>query len=455
MDKKELIIKNNIIKCKNFLSSILYNYRILEKSDFNQGKTSNIINILKELAYFMKSSNFLIDGKIPSEWYLFSLIEFLKKLPDDYKNNEYQKLFDELTLELNESIKICNFEYMSLFLDEMKFGNRNKAFYEKVKEIYIDIELNNKANDIIENYNINVILNFEFNKKKKEFDISRDCITEKQFDIFQALTFYCSQKGKSCSTIEKLVKEFPDLNSCNYKSEKSGEIINVFELQKILDMPKKLDAFFLYIKEILHNKVKNENELNIINNKIYDYVFSRIYDKIYPKERYYVDSIILKKTCELSWIEPENIIKDNIQYDFDFVLPDINNYFIQIRNEKSPRKKIINLNNIFLSINRLIKFAKGDVLIGVDDQIPLLTYCFIKSRPWGIFTDINFMKLYLGDKKNRIEDNQLSQLFMICDLIKQSKFSSFRNVNEKEFYEKSNIAFKETLEYINQFDNII
>ena len=62
------------------MSSILYNYRILDKSDFNKDKNNNIIDILKELAFFMKSSNFLIDGKIPSEWYLFSLIECLKKI---------------------------------------------------------------------------------------------------------------------------------------------------------------------------------------------------------------------------------------------------------------------------------------------------------------------------------------------------------------------------------------
>ena len=65
INPKELMIKNNIIKCKNFISSILYNYRILEKSDFIQGKTNNTMDILKELAYFMKSSNFLIDGTIP------------------------------------------------------------------------------------------------------------------------------------------------------------------------------------------------------------------------------------------------------------------------------------------------------------------------------------------------------------------------------------------------------
>ena len=92
--------------------------------------------------------------------------------------------------------------------------------------------------------------------------------------------------------------------------------------------------------------------------------------------------------------------------------------------------------------------------IGVDDQIPVLTYCLIKSRPWGIITDMNFMKLYIGNKKNKMEDNQLSQLFTICDFIEQSRFSSFYNVNENEYYEKSKIASKEALEYMNQFEEI-
>jgi len=109
----------------------LYNYRILDKNDFNKGTTNNTTNILNELTHFMKSSNYLIDGTIPSEWYIKSLMEYLKKLPDEYKENDYEKLYKELTDELNESIKTCNFEYMSLFLDEMKFGNRNKLFFRK------------------------------------------------------------------------------------------------------------------------------------------------------------------------------------------------------------------------------------------------------------------------------------------------------------------------------------
>ena len=454
INPKELLIKNNIIKCKNFISSILYNYRILEKSDFNKGTTNNVMNILKELAHFMKSSNYLIDGTIPSEWYLLSLMECLKKLPDDYKKNEYEKLIEELTFELNESIKKCNFEYMSLFLDEMKFGNRNKAYYEKVKEIYMDIELNNKANLIIENDDINTTLYYRFSEKKQEFFISQESTRERQLEFLDSFTFEARNKGKQCKTIEQFTKSFPNLNTYKYMNIKTGEKLNTFELQKILDIPNKMTSFFNYIKERLQNKVQNENELNIINNKIYDYVMSRIYDKIYPKERNPLESEIFRKTCQLIWIEPQNVIKDNIHYDFDFVLPDINNYFCLIRNEKSPRKKIINLNNIFQSINRLLKFTKGDIPIGVDDQMPLLTFCFIKVRPWGILTDCNFMKLYIGNKKNKTEDNQLSQLFGICDFIEHITFSSLNNVKESDFKEKGEICIKESFEYMSQFDNI-
>ena len=449
-NKKDILIKNNIIKCKNFLSSILYNYRILIKSDFGKGTTHNTMDILKELSYFMKASNYLIDGTIPSEWYCVSLMECLKKLPDDYKKNEYEKLFDELTSELNESIKICNFDYMSMFLDQMKFGNRNKAYFEKVKGIYMDIELNNKANNIIENDVINITLYHKLKGPNKEFFIYQEGIKEKQLEFLDSFTFESKYRGRLCKTIEQFAKAFPNLNKYVQGKDNLDDNIEIFELQKQLDIPNKLTTFFNMINTHLKSKFKNENEINIINDKIYDYVMSRICFKIYPKVRNIQDQLILDKTCQLNWIEPEYILKDNVRYDFDFVLPDINTYFKLIRTEKSPRKKIINLNNIFLSINKLLKFTKGDVTIGVDDQMPLLTYCFIKARPWGIFTDSYLMKLYIGNKKNKNEDNELSQLLSICDFIIKANAKSFNGVSEIEFNEKSVASHKEAEEYINK-----
>ena len=200
MNLKELQQKNNIIKCKNFFSSILYNIRNLDKINFSHGTTKNVIDILRELTHFMKSSNYLIDGKIPSEWYLVSLIECLKKLTDDYKMNDYKKLFEELTSELNELIKQCNFEYMSLLLEGIKFGNRNKNFHQRVKEIYMDIELNNKANDVIENGNINLDLNSKSSTKNPFLDF---------FNLDKIM-------GNTFTTIEKYIRDFPNLNQYKF-----------------------------------------------------------------------------------------------------------------------------------------------------------------------------------------------------------------------------------------------
>ena len=452
INPKELQIKNNIIKCKNFFSLILYNYRILEKNDFNKGKTNNIMDILKELSHFMVSSNYLIDGTIPSEWYLISLMECLKKLPEDYKNNEYKKLFEELTSDLNESIKKCNFEYMSLLFEGMKFGNRNKNFQEKIKEIYMDIELNNKAKNIIENDNINMSVTYKFTDKKQEFIISQGNISNKKSDFFDYFHLDKIFRTNTIKTIDKFTKDFPNLNEYKFSKENSGETINIFEWQKMLDIPNKMTNFFNNINQYLKNKIKNEKELNNINDKIYDYVMSRIYDKIYPKFRNILDAVVVKNTCKLNWIEPENVIQEKIHYDFDFVLPDINNYFNLIRNEKSPRKKFINLNNIFESIVKLLKFTKGDFNIGIDDQIPLLNYCFIKCKPWSIFTDYSFMKLYISNKKNRIEDSNLTQLFTCINFIKNIEYNCLNSVSEDEYKEKGEIYLKENDEYLRQLN---
>jgi hypothetical protein len=268
INPKELQIKNNIIKCKNFFSLILYNYRILEKNDFNKGKTNNIMDILKELSHFMVSSNYLIDGTIPSEWYLISLMECLKKLPEDYKNNEYKKLFEELTSDLNESIKKCNFEYMSLLFEGMKFGNRNKNFQEKIKEIYMDIELNNKAKNIIENDNINMSVTYKFTDKKQEFIISQGNISNKKSDFFDYFHLDKIFRTNTIKTIDKFTKDFPNLNEYKFSKENSGETINIFEWQKMLDIPNKMTNFFNNINQYLKNKIKNEKELNNINDKI-------------------------------------------------------------------------------------------------------------------------------------------------------------------------------------------
>ena len=64
------------------------------------------------------------------------------------------------------------------------------------------------------------------------------------------------------------------------------------------------------------------------------------------------------------------------------------------------------------------------------------------------------MRLYIGNKKNKAEDNQLSQLLTICDLIKQARYSSFNNINELDFHKYSEASYNENTEYMSVFFDV-
>ena len=112
--------------------NLLLYYKI--KTDFEEGTTSNLINILKELKIFMKSSNFVIDGSIPSEWYINSLIEFLYKIPKEYTENSHSLLFDSIEKEVNESINTLDFEILSICLNKIKYICKNIIYYDNSKK---------------------------------------------------------------------------------------------------------------------------------------------------------------------------------------------------------------------------------------------------------------------------------------------------------------------------------
>ena len=438
-DNKEMI-ENLIIKTKNVISTILYNYRVIIETDFGDADTINTSDIFNKLRLFMKSTDFVVDETIPSEWYIGRLFEYLKKLPPEYKENDYKKLFDELKNDIEKSIKQYDFEELSIMIDKKKFGRKIKAYYNNKKEILDDINLNQEVNQIIENEQINIKLYFKYNDEKKELNIYQEDMGDRQLDFLDSFIFVdTNQKAKTCKTIEIFTKNFPDLNRFVICGSDS-----IFDIQRELKVPENLNKFFDVIKKYLKNskKIKDEKSINIIFEKIYDYVMSKIYNKIYPKEEDPLDLSLKKKVDIYSWIEPHNLIKENINYNFELVLPDITRYFNLIDIEKSPRKKIINMLNIFSCINKLLTF-QNQALIGVDNQMPLLNYIFIKAKPKRIYTNCEFMELYMGDKIQKTEGNYLVQLKAIRDFTFSITPNRLLNVSNKEFYDNCSVTASE------------
>ena len=429
--------KNNIIKIKNFLSSLLYNYRTLVKTDFDDGTTVNTIKILRELKKFMKTSNFVIDGTIPSEWYVNSLIDHLKMLPPDMQSNDYESLYKSMESDVNNSMKEIDFETMSVCLGKVKFAKRGKVYYEDVKNKIIDIELNEKAQSIIETAIIPSTIYLKYTDKEKEFKIDKGKNSYKEVPLLEVFK-NDNEKKKNCATIESFAYKFPDISKIQQLQD-----VDLFTLEEELKLTDEISHYFKIIKEHLVkylNIEESQKEFEDINNKIYDYVMEKLYDKIYPSEPMAQDNLIFKQCILLSWTEPKHFIKGKNNYIFDSFLPDVIGYFDQIEKEKSPRKKLENMSNIFVSIENVVKFNGENKDIGVDDQLPILNYAFIKAHPLNILTNCKFMNLFLGTKRNKAEDNQLTQLFSICQFVQDITYEKLNDVSEDLFKKNCEIA---------------
>ena len=430
--------KNNIIKVKNFISTLLYNYRTLIKTDFNPGTTLNMVTILTELKKFMKISNYVIDENIPSIWYVNSLIEYLRKLPPDLRTNDYENLFKQIELDLRNSIKELDFENMSVCLGKLKFAQKIKTYYEKTKNIIKDIEINKQVQSIIETASIPVCVKMTYSEKSKEFTIEKS----RNKDIQRNSTEICidnfDPKNNICGTIESFTKKFP--NIVKMQQLKNTEL---FKLEEEIKLSETISNYINLIKEHLKKFFgydESQKEFENIINKIYDYIMEKIYEKIYTDESNENDTKIFKKCILLSWTEPKHFIQGKTNYIYDSFLPDVINYFQQIEKEKSPRKKILAMKNIFICINNVIKFNGSDDDAGVDDLLPILNYVFIKAKPLHIFSICKYIELFLGDMAEREEGNQLSSLFGICTFVMNLSADQLNDVSEEIFNKKCMIA---------------
>ena len=431
--------KNNVIKVKNFICTLLNNYRTLVKTDFIEGSTNNTMDILKQLKRFMKISNFVIDGSIPSDWYVDSLIEYLKKIPPDLTNNDCDVLYRQIESHINGSIKDIDFEALSIVLGNVKFCKRGKIYYEKMKTLLVDIELNERVQTIVEKEPITVELEFKYNNKNKELKIEKSHKKDIQLKSLDNMMFEEeTQRTYYCRTIKAFTKRFPNIARYQQIIEK-----NLNDMEKELKLTQKINNYFVIIKDFLMSKNSSINnlvgseEFNNISAKIYDYVMEKLYDKIFPKEQDPLDNKIFTQCQMLSWTEPKHYIRTKTNLVFDSFLPDVINYFKEIDIQKSPRQKLIYMNKIFMSISNVVKFSGGGKM-GVDEIMPILNYAFIKAKPPHMVSNCKYMELFIGEKKNREEGLQLAQLTGICEFAQKVTADKLFGINDEQFLKRCN-----------------
>ena len=430
IESEEEKIENIKIKIKNFFFDLLYNYETLNKNNFNNENLGNIINILKELKRQSYKILFNLDQDyIPSNWYIKSLIEYLPKLPEDYVENDYKKLLDELQNDIMNSLKEIKFEELEKHIEYLKELDKEKVFYNNIKNIINDIEINQIAFNFIEENRVTFKLKSE--DKSAQFLIQ----IMKEDEEFSNI-FYKEDKYYT-NSIETFILNFPNL--AKYQTNLH---IDIFDLLKKKKVDEIIKNYLLLVRNDL-NKYKNVNEsnLNEIYNKIYDYIMEKLHSHLYPKRQLFNDQEIYRNSCEHIWIEFHNLIKQDKNYIFDTFLPDSIRYINQFEKEKSPRKKILSLQNLFKCIRDLGKF-NGDKIEGLDSVFPLLNFTCIKSKPERMYSNLKYVELFLGNNKNGIEDNYLSRISAACKVIMNLSFEDLFNITESDYEEKCTLAYK-------------
>ena len=428
--------EKNIIKVKNYLCSSLGNYRLLNKSDFNIGTTSDTIKILNEIKSYMALPNFILSNNtIPSIWYINSILDYLNKIPEEYKENDYKKLFIELTENLKQSIDHLDFEKLILFRNKLKFIDKINNYYEDVKRLFNNILINENIKKIVEEDFIPVEIVFKYDDEAKIFELTKSNIKEKLFE--DKIKYEIPKKKITVfKTIEAFTRYFPNLSK--YQSLQD---ISPLKIIKQLSINRKIKDYFQIIKEKLTKKGHIDSKLyeTLYQEKIQNYIMNKIYEKIYPPEPDEMDNKIFKKAIQLSWVEPNLILGKD--YILDKLLPDILNEFEKINIVKSPYKKLNCIKKIFKYIENLIKFNEGeDKEVGPDDIESVLEYVFIKAHPYNIFTNLEFIKIF-SDNYGKHEIC-LTNLEVIYKLILNCKAEYF-HLTQEEFEQKCNKAGNE------------
>ena len=405
--------EKNIIKVKNYLSNSLGNYQLLNKSDFNVGTTSDTIKMLNEIKSYMSLPNFILNNNtVPYVWYIDSLLEYLQKIPDEYKENDFKKLFTELTKNLIESINSLDFEKLIQFRNKLKFIDKINNYYDIVEQSFNNILINEKIKNIAEDVFIPIEMTFKYDSKIKTFELAKTNIKEKSFE--DNYIFEIPKKNfkiKIFKTIETFTRYFPNL--AKYQLTQG---INPIEIIKELSINDKINNYFQVIKENILKKeiIDKDNYEKLYQEKIKDYIMNKISAKIYPPEPDTRDNEIFKKSMSLSWVEPQMILEKD--YVFDSLLPDIINEFNQIKIASTPYKKLNCLKIIINYTKSVIKLNEGeDKTAGADDIIPALNYVFIKAHPFKIYTDIEFIKIFSSEEDD--SENYLSSFVSVYELV--------------------------------------
>ena len=433
-------IRTNILKVKDCICSILENFQTLSEQKFLEEKIKDTKGIFEEIQNSMYTNNFYIDNTIPLKWYLSSLFEYFEKLPEMYVENDYKLIYTELEKDMTDFIKSLNFDFLAAFQEKLNFSNKYLDNYVFLKNKIKALILNNKIQDFIAKEIIPISLYFNYNYRK--FELKKHDIKDEQChkDVYAIMDEEENKTLFICKTIASFIKVFPNL--VKYESLQDENILDLIET---LSLPKILldynEIIKLYIKKFFP-EADNENTEYILD-KINNYIMSKTYDKIFPLTEE-MDDKIYRQSVYLSWVEPKHFIPKEKIINLDYIKLDFHDYLTKFQEKKSPIIKFKYLSKMFNLILESAKFNR-QTLKDIGDTKDYLFYLLIKEKPMKLYSNSKYLELFLFNKENKKEDNEISIMISICEHICKMNYTKLFDVTAEEYNKKCREAAEKDL----------
>ena len=476
-NESELLCK----RMKICLKTILKGLNLLNNKDFtylNMATTSE--KFFTSLKYILEDLVELKEeiSKIPLKWYGQFVSNNKYQLDKKYQENDYELLYDEIYSEesntLNElrifsSIVITrdgmNLRCAEKILEKIKYDL--KQIKEAIKFLKIEKFVNSEEIEVciktkeMEEY-------FEKNKKDK-ISKKKD---EKNNNINPAIII---EDGSRCE--HKINNEFnnngkvnkEDINK-NKKIDSHAynikDFINKFSNNSVTRNKKvkfktltelvKEDIFrgnrnnqiyetFDYYIDIIKSKIKNteknkhlfenisDREIEEMALKIEDHILHNIYKYVYADIPLKSDLEFYNKTLYLDWVKPEQL---EIKQVYINQLGYAELCIKKMTEAKSVFDKLDCIKDAHTNMNNIIKFSSGkNDDAGQDELTPIFQYIVIQAQPKRIYSDINYIKCFLGDTSLRGQEG-----FLVTQVESATSFINLINHEHlkmtKEEYDK-------------------
>ena len=461
--------------------------------DFKDSLFQKIMDFLK----YEIGSTFEEEEKSQRVIFCTSYIQYhMEDIPKEYMNNNYSKLFMELTKETLTILKYLNNNILNLLYNKIKEGNKLNMIiasnclqiksmekYKCIEYLYSKLLIPNKfkitkdekdnitkieyirdkpvkkvqpqstqieTNNINENKNDNndKIEKNETKEKQQENNNTNTKINEENNINNNIIAGAENNNIKSeinnpppqappppppkLELIKNLIEIIP-----NYKEIEKNTDEEILKIEEESGVAEALKNFFRTMKLLVKKEkvVKrfSKDDVDSIAIELENYVLFKLYDKLYPTKLSKDDIRFYNKCCRLDFIKPYNIITDKNIVN-EKLWETSKEYLNDINNKFTPADKIKSISKAFAILQNSITFCSGKKELGVDDTIKPLIYVLMKTKPKNIFTNYNYCQLFLnGDLAKKEFGILLTQVYLVMRIIKDMKYNELIGVTEEQF----------------------